>query len=60
MFMHKRSLFYYQEVAMKEVYQKTKEELFNEYGNSQGLNDEKASEYAEHAHAAQKPEKIEF
>ena len=32
---------------MKEVYQKTKEELFNEYGNSQGLNDEKASEYLE-------------
>lgn len=47
MFMHKRSLFYYQEVAMKEVYQKTKEELFSEYGNSQGLNDEKASEYLE-------------
>ena len=32
---------------MKEVYQKTKEELFNEYGNSKGLNDEKASEYLE-------------
>ena len=32
---------------MKEVYQKTKEELFSEYGNSQGLNDEKASEYLE-------------
>ena len=32
---------------MKEVYQKTKEELFNEYGHSKGLNDEKASEYLE-------------